>query len=171
MQVRKQEDICGGEEALGEEVVRLQYAIEVVQVDAHGNAHEHVLRPLGDLAVQLQQVGLLQRLEAGVVEFEVPVVQYGAVQYVPVGHHHLIYVLRHEGRRLARLRMRVVAKGLHYLREALFGLLVQIGNLDARGEDGIVGMLHELGGEGYAEVGGDERHATFPTYRRDTSNS
>ena len=40
------------EEALGEEVVRLQDAVQVRQVDARGHAHQYVLRQLGGLPVQ-----------------------------------------------------------------------------------------------------------------------
>ncbi len=49
-------------------------------VDAHGHAHEHVLRPLHHLAVDAQQVGALQRLEAKVVVVKVAVVADLAVQ-------------------------------------------------------------------------------------------
>lgn len=46
-----------GEEPLGHEVVRLDNLVDVLLVDAHRHAHDHVLRPLHHLAVGLQQVG------------------------------------------------------------------------------------------------------------------
>jgi hypothetical protein len=47
-------------------VVRLDGALDVFTVDADGDAHEHVLGPLGNFAVDAEQVGPLERLEAKV---------------------------------------------------------------------------------------------------------
>jgi hypothetical protein len=51
-----------GEPALGQEVVGAHGGVQVVHVDAYGDAHEHVLGALDDLAVDAQQVGALQGL-------------------------------------------------------------------------------------------------------------
>jgi hypothetical protein len=56
------------EEALGHEVVGLDGRVDVLLVDAHRHAHEHLLGPLADLAVHAEQVGALEGLEAEVVE-------------------------------------------------------------------------------------------------------
>mgnify|MGYP001587020265 FL=1 len=56
-----------GEEALRHEVVRLKDAVDVAAVDTDGDAHEHVLRALSDLAVDAEEVGSLEGLEAKVV--------------------------------------------------------------------------------------------------------
>ena len=47
---------------LGHEVVRLDGGRDVRLVDADRHAHQHVLRPLDDLPVDLEQVGALQSL-------------------------------------------------------------------------------------------------------------
>jgi hypothetical protein len=49
------------------EVVRLDDLLDIIAVDADGNTHEQVLRSLGDLAIDAEQVGPLEGLEAKVV--------------------------------------------------------------------------------------------------------
>ena len=51
------------EVALRHQVVGLERSVDVLAVDANGHTHEHVLRTLGDLASDLEQVGALQRDE------------------------------------------------------------------------------------------------------------
>ena len=50
------------EPLLREQVVRLDRGLDVVAVDTDRDAHQHVLRPLHHLSVDLEQVGSLQRL-------------------------------------------------------------------------------------------------------------
>ena len=65
---KKQE---GGAPALGEEVVGLDGGVQVVLVDADGDAHQHVLGALHHLPVDLQQVRALQCLRpAGHFRFQ-----------------------------------------------------------------------------------------------------
>ena len=52
------------EPLLRHQVVRLHHRVDVRQVDAERDAHEHVLRPLDDRAVHLEEVRALERLEA-----------------------------------------------------------------------------------------------------------
>ena len=52
------------EPALAEQVVRLHGQVDVRPVDAHGDAHEHVLRPLRHTPIHAQQVGALQGLHS-----------------------------------------------------------------------------------------------------------
>ena len=140
-----------GEESVRQKVVGLEDAGDVVHVDADGDAHEHVLGTLGDLAVDLEQVGLLQSLEAEVVELKVTVVHNGGVEGVLVLHDDVVDVLGNEGGGLTGLGVDVVAESLDVLREALGRHLVHIGNADAGGQDGAVGMV---GGEGGGSLGG-----------------
>ena len=65
---------------LAHEVVRLDGGVDVLAVDAHGDAHDHVLGALGDLAVDLEKVRLLEGLEAEVVELKVAVVDDGGIE-------------------------------------------------------------------------------------------
>ena len=53
-----------GEVAVRHEVVGLEDALDVVAVDAHRDAHDHVLRALSDTAVDAEEVGALERFEA-----------------------------------------------------------------------------------------------------------
>lgn len=47
-----------------QEVVGLDYALDVSSVNTDGNTHEHVLRPFSDAAIDAEQVRPLERLEA-----------------------------------------------------------------------------------------------------------
>ena len=69
---------------LRHELVGLDRGINIRTVNTNGHAHDHVLRPLRDLAVAAHQVGSLQRLEAEVVVLEVAVVDDRAVDLVLV---------------------------------------------------------------------------------------
>lgn len=147
-----------GEEPLGEEVIRLQDAFNIPHVDSHRDTHEHVLGTLGDLSVQLEEVGLLQCLVSEVIELEVTVVDDSTVQHVLVGIDHVVHLFAHKRSRFTRLRMGVVVEGLHDLGELLLGLLMKVRDFNAGGEDGIVGMLGREGGCGlggeFVEFGG-----------------
>lgn len=46
------------------EIVGLDDALDVGTVDANRNTHDHVLRPFGDVLIDSEEVGTLQRLEA-----------------------------------------------------------------------------------------------------------
>ena len=72
------------EPALRQEVVGLDRAREVAAVDADRHAHQHVLRPLDDAAVDAEQVGALEGLEAEVVVVEVAVVDDLGVELLGV---------------------------------------------------------------------------------------
>ena len=56
----------------------------VLAVDADRDAHDHVLRPLGDVAVAAHEVGPLQSFEAEVVVLEVSVIHNSSVDLVLV---------------------------------------------------------------------------------------
>jgi hypothetical protein len=47
---------------LRHEVVRLDGRVDILAVDADGNAHQHVLRTLHDFGVDLEQIRTLKRL-------------------------------------------------------------------------------------------------------------
>ena len=73
-----------GEPALGQKVVGLDRAREVAAVDADGDPHQHVLRPLDDAAVDAQEIRALEGLEAKVVVVEVAVVDDLGVELLGV---------------------------------------------------------------------------------------
>jgi hypothetical protein len=70
------------EPLLGHEVVGLDGAVHVGTVNTHGHAHQHVLRSLHRLAIDLEQIGLLERLKAEVVVAKVTVVDDGRVDFL-----------------------------------------------------------------------------------------
>ena len=51
------------EKPLRQHVVRLDGRVDVFTMDTNGNAHQHLLRPLHRLAIDLQQVTALKSLE------------------------------------------------------------------------------------------------------------
>ena len=69
---------------LGHELVGLDRGIYITPVNADRNPHNHVLRPLRDLAVAAHQVGPFQSFEAEVVVLEVSVIYNSAVDLVLV---------------------------------------------------------------------------------------
>jgi len=61
-------------------LAHLDRSIDIFLVNADGDAHQHVLRTLGRLAVDLQKIGTLQRLEAEIRVAVVAVVHDRRVQ-------------------------------------------------------------------------------------------
>ncbi len=138
------------EPLLAHQVVGLDGAVDVGAVDAHADSHEQVLRPLHRPPVHLEQVGLLEGLEAEVVVVEVAVVDDRRVEAVRVGLDNLAQLLRHEWLGAARARIDRIVQVLDHVAEDLLGLLVQVGDGDARRQNGVVRML---GGHGGGRLG------------------
>jgi len=92
-----------GEEPLAHHVVRLQDRGNVVAVNSNRNAHNHVLRTLGNHAVHLEKVRLLQGLEAKIIVFKIPVVDDGRVKDIRMNLDNVVELLRHQGGRLTGL--------------------------------------------------------------------
>ena len=133
-------------------MVGLDHRVDVALVDAEGDAHQHLLRPLRDLAVHLLQVRLLERLEAEVVVLEVAVVDDRAVEPLGVLGDDVADLVGDERRVLPGLRVDVRMQLEHRLRERLARLLVQVRDGDARRQLAVVGVLRRqerggLGGE------------------------
>ena len=129
------------EEALRHELVRLERGLDVGQVDADRDAHDHVLRALDDLAVEPAEVALLERLEAEVLVVEVAVVDDRRVDALLVLLHDRVKVLGHERRRRLGLRVDVVVHQLDVVREELVRVLVQVRDRDPRREPREIGVL------------------------------
>ncbi len=62
------------EEALRHQVVSLKCTVNVTTVNANGDTHKHVLRSLGDFAVDFQKVGTFERFEPEVLVVEVAII-------------------------------------------------------------------------------------------------
>ena len=69
---------------LGHELVSFYSSIYILSMNTNGDPHDHVLRPLGDLAVAPHEVRSFQGLEAEVVVLEVAVVDDRPVDLVLV---------------------------------------------------------------------------------------
>ena len=138
-----------GEPAFAHHVVRLDGAVHVVLVDAHGDAHQHLLGTLGDLAFNLQQVRTLQRLEAEEIVAEVTVVDDARVEQLGILLDDFPNILRDQARVLSGDGIHVFVEVLHGLREGFLRRLVQVADRDAAGELGIVGMCHRIGGRDF----------------------
>ena len=134
------------EPLLGHEIVGLDGAVDVGAVYSHAHAHEQMLRPLHRLAVDLEQVGLLEGLEAEIVVVEVAVVDDGGVEAVRVGPDDFAQLRRDQGLGAAVARIHRVVQVLDHVAEHLLGLLVQVGDGDARRQNRIVRMLGGHGG-------------------------
>ena len=69
---------------LGHELVGLDRGIDVRTMNTNGHAHDHVLRPLRDLAVAAHQIATFEGLEAEVIIFKVSVIYNSSVDLVLV---------------------------------------------------------------------------------------
>jgi hypothetical protein len=85
------------EELAGHEVVCLQDSLNIVTPDTNRYAHDHVLRTLDDLAVDLEKVGSLQSLKAEVLVLKISVVDNGGVKLLLMSHNTLISLLGNHG--------------------------------------------------------------------------
>ena len=94
-----------------------------------------------DLAAHLEEVGLLESLEAEVVVLEVTVVNDGRVELVLVIPDDALELVRNERAVLARLGVDVPVQLVHGLAEGLGGLLVHVRDGDPRGQLAVVGVL------------------------------
>ena len=119
------------EVALRHQVVGAKRAVDVLVVDAHGHAHEHVLGALGHLAVEAKQVGALERLEAEVVVIVIAAVVDVPVEALRVGHNDGVHIFRNERRVLAGLRVNEGPQVVDDFREIVLGGAVQVVDANA----------------------------------------
>lgn len=110
-------------------------------MNAHGNTHEHMLRTLGNLAIDLEHVRPLQRLESEKVVVEIAVIDDGRVQAVGMRLDDAMRLDGNHGRGLSRLWVDVGEEVVHDGGKLLLGLLVQVADGDTRGKNGIVRVL------------------------------
>lgn len=130
-----------GEVSLRHKVVCLENLLDIAALDTQSDTHDHVLRSLDNLAVDSEEVRPLERLEAEVVVRKVTVVNDGRVKDVLVVHDDLKHVIGDHRSMLVSLWVDPVVEIGHDGGEGLFRLLVQVGNGNTGGEDGIVGVF------------------------------
>lgn len=127
--------------SLRQKVVGLNDPRDIVSVDTDGHTHEHKLRALGNLAIDLEQVGLFERFEPEVVVLEITRVYNGAVEFVLVLLHNLIHFFGNQRGGFTRFGVFVIVKDFDEIGETSNRHFVQVGNRNARRQDGIIGML------------------------------
>ena len=110
-------------------------------VDAHGHAHQHVLRALGHFAVEAEQVGALERLEAEVVVVVIAAVVDVPVEALGVGHDDGVDLFGDERGVLAGLRVNEGPQVVDDLREIVLGGAVQVVDADACRQAGIIRVV------------------------------
>ena len=126
-----------GEPSLAHQLVSPQRAGQVPGVDAASDPHEHVLRPLHDVACDFEQVAALEGLEAEEIVGEVPREVDGLLQGFLVGSDEGVDLVADEGGWTAGYVLQLVQIG-HDREEVLFGHLVQVGHHDAGSQLGVV---------------------------------
>ena len=77
-----------GEPKLAHEVVGFKGSLEIIQVDAERAPHEHVLRPLHNLAINLQQIASLQCLKPKEIIVEISRICNLSIYFVSIGSHY-----------------------------------------------------------------------------------
>ena len=78
------------EVSLTHQVIGAEGFLDVSVMNAHGDAHQHVLWTLSNLAIQLEQVGALKRLESEVVIVVVSAVIDVIVEHIGIGHNDIV---------------------------------------------------------------------------------
>ncbi len=104
---------CGGgmcEVPLGHEGVRFEDFVNVIEVDAHRDTHEHMLWPFHNLPMEFQEIGFFQRLESKIIKFKIPVMDQCRIQNRTMLwiHDHVIDLLGDEGCRFVGFGVSVV---------------------------------------------------------------
>jgi hypothetical protein len=110
-------------------------------MDPDRNTHQHVLRAFRNGAINLQEIRPLQSLEPKVVVAKVTVIDDGRVQHVLVSHDTIVRLFTDHWRGLARLWVDVGVQISRDLGKHLFRLLVEVGDCNPGGEEGIIRML------------------------------
>ena len=87
---------CVNEPPLTHQIVRIHSSINIFLVNAHRNAHEHVLRALDQLAIDAQQVGPLQSLESEVVVVKITIVDDLRIKTLSVARNDVVDVVGDE---------------------------------------------------------------------------
>ena len=129
-----------GEPLFRQQVVGFDYRINIIHVDAHGHAHQHVLRTLHHLAVQLHQVGALQGAETEVVVAEVAVVDDGGVEQGSMFLDYRVGFLGDQGGIFTGFGVYVGVEPLHGIGKRLAGGFVQVADGNAGRQPGVVGV-------------------------------
>ena len=78
-----------------QQVVRLYCCWDVFTMNVDSNTHQHVLRALHNVPVQLHQVTLRQSLEAKVLVVQVAAVHQCTIQLFSVSHGDFEQLIRH----------------------------------------------------------------------------
>ena len=119
---------------LRHQVVRLEGALEIEQVDTDGAAHQHVLGAFDDLAFDLEQVRALEGLEPEEVVVEVAGVVESGVDLVAVLLEHIVDLCGQQGCWVIALIL-VGVQAIGHLSDVIMRHLVECGDGDTVGKD------------------------------------
>ena len=125
----------------GHEIVRVDGRLYIIAVDAHSDAHQHMLRTFGGKIVDFQEIGTFEGFETKEIVVEITIVNDGRVESVGVFLNVSQSFFGDHGRVFPCFRMNKVVQVFHDGRKEFFGFLVQIGDCNTRGEDGVIGMF------------------------------
>lgn len=125
------------EPLLRHEVVGLEGSFQVGDVDADRASHQHVLGSLGNLAIHLEQVGLLERLEPEEVVLKVARKVYLSVDSLVVVSDDVVD-FRREQRCIAPLSILIVVQLVGNVKYARLRSGVELADSHAVGELGVV---------------------------------
>jgi hypothetical protein len=132
---------CMGEVSLRHQVVGLDDLVDVAAVDADSYTHDHMLRSLDNLAIDAEEVRPLEGLETKVVVRKVSVVDDRGIEDILVVHYDLVDIIGDHRRVLIGLGVDPVVEIGYDCRECLLGLLVEVGDGNTSGENGVVRVL------------------------------
>ena len=133
---------------IGHKVICLDDSLNIIAVYSKSNAHDQVLRSLGDFAVEAKEIRSFESLEAKVLVIEISVIDDCRVELIRVSHDTFVCSLCNHGRRFAVARVDIVVKVGDDRRELFLRLLMKIRNRNTCSKYGLVwvGDSHVGGG-------------------------
>lgn len=132
------------------QIISFDGTLHISFMNSDGNPHDHVLRPLHNLAVDLQQVRLLKSLEAKVVVVQVSLIVNGLIKKVSIVHYNFVDIFSNETRTFTKFVL-VAVKLLNNIGELRIRLLMQRSNRDSGSQSAVVRMDHIQVGSCFSE--------------------
>ena len=126
-------------------IVRINNRVHIILVDAHRDAHEHVLRTLHNFAFNLEEVASLERFKSEVIVVEIPVVNDLGIEEFSVLSDDFNDVPRNQRCIITGDGIHVVMQIFHGLCERFLRGLVKIAHGNTASETGVVWVCYCVG--------------------------